>query len=111
VRAHRLIIGSIGLVLVGLGVCAALWLAGSVVVLDPGGEAVSASLVASGAPSRALHRLPGGAFYGVPGGGKGEIEIRCRNGAGWRGDYVTAHMNTWVRLEPGSGCGRVAPVR
>ena len=76
-------------------------LLGSVVVADPGGQVVSATILAGNGARQPMHRLPGGTFATIPR-IEGEIEVRCRNGSASRGGYVTPHMDE--QLEVTSPC-------
>jgi hypothetical protein len=106
--ARRIVIAIGGTLLVLLaGAVAAFLLLDSALVFDPGGAVASASLVGAwNERNQPLRRLPFGVFYAMPE-FTGELEIRCRDGAAWRGEYVTPDMQTWVRVERAGGCRRV----
>ncbi|HTU12793.1 MAG TPA: hypothetical protein VMG08_18025 [Allosphingosinicella sp.] len=82
------------------------WILGSAIVIDRNGQVVAAAIVTSGGEVQALHRLPGGLFYAMPG-LEGTIELRCRDGSRRQWGYVTAYAHTWLSVEPGAGCGRI----
>ena len=90
-----------------LGLAGCLWVAvfGSAVVHDEAG-AVVAAVITNDREEQALLRLPGGLFFTVPE-MEGTIEIRCADGTRQRWGYVTGHMHTRLRVEPGPGCGRL----
>lgn len=90
-------------VLVAVAVVAALELAGSVLVLDPGQNVESARVVTSDGRTQPLYSLPGNRFYTVPK-LEGDVEVRCRNGSTVRGGYVTPHMETRLEVKSSSGC-------
>jgi hypothetical protein len=102
------------LVLVGGSAAASLasaflWAAGSAVVMDRNGQVVSAVVTNEAGTEQRLYRLPGGNFYVIPE-MEGTIEIQCRDGSKHQGGYVTGNLHTWLRVDPGSGCGKVVEV-
>jgi hypothetical protein len=97
-------------ILIALLLYATFRIMGSAVVFDRSGNVVSAVVMASGRETRPLHQLPGHIFYTVPQ-TDGEIEVRCRDGSRKRWGYVTSHMHTWLRVEPGTGCAKITDVR
>ncbi len=99
----------ITLAVLGLAGCLYVGLFGSAVVRDEGGEVVVA-VITNDREEQALLRLPGGLFFAVPK-MEGTIELRCRDGSRRQWGYVTGHMHTWLRVEPGAGCGRIVEDR
>ena len=92
-----------GLVAVALlAVIVGLSLAGSVTVVDPGGQVVSARLVGGGRVQQ-LHELPWNRFYGIPK-LEGAVEVRCINGSTDLGGYVTPHSDTRLTVVTGENC-------
>ena len=83
------------------------YLMGSVVLVDQGGQIVSASIVASDGASQPLYRLPGHMFAAIPR-IEGEISIRCRDGSARSSGYVTPHLHVWTKIGSDDGCGRIA---
>lgn len=106
----RFTYGVLAAILISLLVSATFWIMGSAVVFDRSGNVVSAVVIASGRDTGPLYQLPGHVFYTVPQ-TDGEIEVRCRDGSHKRWGYVTSHMHTWLRVEPGPGCAKITDVR
>ena len=101
-------------VFLGAGVATAiagavLWVARSAVVMDKNGQVVSVVVTNAGGTVQSLYRLPGGNFYAIPA-MEGVIEIRCRDGSKQQRGYVTGNLHTWLRVDPGSGCGKIVEV-
>lgn len=99
----------ITLAVLGLAACLYVGVFGSAVVQDETGEVVAA-VITNDREEQTLLRLPGGLFFAVPK-MEGTIEIRCRDGSRQRWGYVTGHMHTRLRVEPGAGCGRLVEAR
>lgn len=80
---------------------------GSVVLIDPSGRAVSASLIDGWGQRQALVRLGftdvGFAYVGVPK-IEGAIKIACANGKVIHGFYVTPGAPTWQQLKRDGDC-------
>lgn len=80
---------------------------GTVVLIDPYGRAVSASLIDGWGQRQALVRLGfayvGFAYVGVPK-IEGAIQIACANGKVIQGFYVTPGASTWYRLKRDGDC-------
>jgi hypothetical protein len=104
-RAVRVGIGLSSLAIV---TCGYVWFSGSVTVHDSTGS-VTAAVITNGEIEYPLYRLPGGIFFRVMPGLDGEIEVHCRNGSTHRGEYVTHHQQTSVRVIEDAPC-RFIPI-
>ena len=92
----------LGVALLGIGSCAYVGLSGSAIVRDETGD-VSNAVITNDSVQRALRRLPGGAFFGIPN-FDGVIEAHCRDGSKARAGYVTTGLHTSVRVVASKPC-------
>lgn len=99
--------GLVGVLALAILLYATLWVAGSAMVFDKGGHVISAVVTNDGGSTQPLHHLPFGTFYAIPQ-MEGTIEVRCDDGSRHQEGYVTGNMHTWIRVDPGPGCGRIA---
>lgn len=79
-----------------------LFAAGTILVRDRTGG-IAGAFVVSASGERALHRLPGGYFVGLPG-DEGAVELRCRDGAVEEFAYVARGLHTRVELSGPPPC-------
>jgi hypothetical protein len=91
-------------ILLAVGFCSFM---GSIVVVDQGGQIISATIIASDGATQPLHRMPGHIWATVPR-IEGDIAIRCRDGSASMGDYVTPHQNVWIKIKSDGSCGKSA---
>lgn len=102
----KTVYGYAGAALVALALWAVLWIEGSAIVLDRGGQ-VDSAVITNGAIhgpiEQRLYRLPFGIFYAIPR-LEGMIEVRCRDGSRKQLVYVAGYVHVWRRIGPDDGC-------